>query len=159
MRQLVALLVLLPFCPAAAAAGATCPEAELRKDPDPPVRFVDLDGLHRSYLKFGGCRSDVYVDLARATPTAFRKVLVERWSELERLDMRCRKDPRFRRFVLGFIDATGDGDALARLARLSASCERKAKALCQDVHRRAVEALREGDSIGPSGTARGGGSR
>ena len=94
-----------------------------------PVRFVDLDGLYRSSLKFGGCPSTVYVELAESYADRVPKVLVERWSELERLDMRCRKDPRLQRFVLGFIDATGDYDALSRLASLSAACERNAKGL------------------------------
>ena len=126
-----------------ARAPSECPEAELRKDPDAAVRFVDLDGLHRSYLEFGGCPKKVYVDLAESYADRIPKVLVDHWSELEGLDIQCRKDPKFRRFVLGFIDGSGDSTALAHLATLSASCEGKAKGLCQDIHRQAVEALEE----------------
>jgi hypothetical protein len=139
----LALLALLTIGQATTLAAATCPEAELRKDPEAPVRFGDLDGLRRSYLKFGGCAKKVHVELAESYADRIPRVLVERWSELDRLDSQCRADPQFRRFVLGFIDGSGDSTALANLARLSASYEGRARGLCQDIHRQAVAALRE----------------
>jgi hypothetical protein len=54
--------------------------------------------------------------------------------------------------MAGFIDATGDFTALEHLAALSASCEGKAKVLCEDIHRQAVDALRESASVLDGGT-------
>lgn len=144
------LVVLLSLCSATTSARATCPEATLRSDPDAAVRFADVNGFHRSFLTYGGCDPRKYVDLAESYADRIPKFLVERWSELERLDAICRADPGFRRFVLRFIDASGDYDALTQLAALSASCEGKTKAFCQDIHRRAADALRDIDSIARS---------
>ncbi|HZW90030.1 MAG TPA: hypothetical protein VFF12_13190 [Myxococcaceae bacterium] len=160
MRASLALLVLLAICEATASAAGTCPEAELRQDADVPVQFNDLDGLHRSYLRFGkNCPRTVYVDLAENYADRIPKVLVERWSDLERLDVLCRKEPKFRRFILTSIDATGNYNALTRLAALSAPCEGKTKLLCEDIHRQAVAALREADSVAPSASVLDGGTR
>src|SRR5262249_48680483 len=135
-----------------------CPEAELRTS-DAPVQFVDVDGLHRSYLAYGGCDPKGYVDLAEDYADRIPKFLVERWSDLEALDTLCRKNPKFRRWVLRFIDASGDYTALTRLAALSAPCEGKTKLLCEDIHRQAVAALREADSVVPSASVLDGGTR
>ena len=124
-----------------AGAPSECPEAELRKDAEAPVRFDDVDGLHRSFLTYGGCDPTKYVDLAESYADRIPKFLVEHWSDLERLDIRCGAEPRFRQFVLRSIDASGDATALTRLRTLSSSCEGKTKAFCEDIHRRAVTAL------------------
>jgi len=136
-----------------------CPKAELRRDWDAPLRFVDVDGLHGSFLKYGSCDPKTYVELAESYSDRIPKFLVERWSELERLDVLCRKNPKFRRWVLGFIDAAGDYSALEHLAALSAPCEGKTKLLCEDIHRQAVAALREADSVAPSASVLDGGTR
>src|SRR5262249_50065190 len=43
-----------------------CPKAELRRDWDAPLRFVDVDGLHGSFLKYGSCDPKTYVELAES---------------------------------------------------------------------------------------------
>ena len=159
MRVRFAMLIAGALSPSSVWALPACPEAELRRDPEAPVRFVDVDGLHRSFLAYGNCDPKRYVDLAESYADRIPKVLVARWSELEHLDASCRSDHRFRRFVLRFIDASGDFTALTQLAALSASCEGKAKLLCQDIHRQASEALREIDAIAPSTTHGDGGIR
>jgi hypothetical protein len=149
-------LVVLALC--SATAGAKCPEAALLKDAEAPFRFFDVDGLHRSFLTYGDCDPKKYVELAESYADRIPKLLVERWSELERLDAICRAEPRFRRFVLRSIDPTGDYGSLTRLAALSASCEGRTKGLCQDIHRQTTEALREVDSS-PRSRANDAGSR
>ena len=98
-------------------------ECFIRPRPAGPLRFADVDGLHRSFLSYGGCDLKKYVELAESYADRIPKVLVERWSELARLDATCRAEPGFRRFVLRSIDASGDYNALTQLGALSASCE------------------------------------
>ena len=102
-----ALIALLALNPATTSAQAICPEAALRKDPAAPLRFADVDGLHRSFLSYGGCDLKKYVELAESYADRIPKVLVERWSELERLDATCRAEPARARRRLCARTSTG----------------------------------------------------
>lgn len=131
----------LSLAPSFSHAAAPCPEKEFLKNPNAVVDFRDWEGLYASFCKFGGC--DNGGEVSESYSDRIPKLLVERWPELERLDGRCRKHPRFRRFVLQHINASGDAEALERLAAVSATCPAKARTLCEDIHRQAAQAVAE----------------
>ena len=146
MRRLICFSVLVFSASIACAQQRPCTDAEaLRADTEADT-LRSWDSLYRSYKLYRQCDDG---GIAEGYSESVVRILADHWSTLSRLATLSRRDARFRRFVLGHVDATTNPDDLKRI-RMNANtqCPPRLSAICADLAKEADAALKEDESLG-----------
>jgi hypothetical protein len=118
---------------------------ELRADKEAGT-LRSWDSLYRSYKLYRQCDDG---SIAEGYSESVVRILADHWSTLSRLATLSRRDARFRRFVLGHVDATTNPDDLKKIrVKANTQCPPRLGAICADLAKEADAALKEDESLG-----------
>jgi len=146
MRARIVVFVSLLSISVACAKEHPCTKAEAQRADTEAGTLRSWDSLHNSYKRYKQCDDG---DIAEGYSESVARILVDHWSTLSRLATLARRDARFRRFVLGHVDASLDGDDLKKItANANTRCPSGLSALCADLAKSADEALKYNESSG-----------
>jgi hypothetical protein len=118
-----------------------CRTSDLLKAENEAVTLRSWDALHKSYRLYARCDD---VDAEEGYSESVARILVDHWETLPRLSQLAAKDARFRRFVIGHVDATDDmADVHKIQANATLHCPADLARLCKDLQIQADAAIEE----------------
>jgi len=140
VRRLVVILMWVFPASIACAQQHPCTDAEAKRADTDLDTLGSWDALYRWYKLYRQCDDG---GLAEGYSESVVRILADHWNTLPRLVTLSRRDPRFRRFVLGHVDATTNPDDLRKI-RINAStqCPPRLGAICADLAKQADAALK-----------------
>jgi hypothetical protein len=145
MKRLLAfaLGLIVTFCSTQAgyAQQHHCTDAESRRAIDEVAMLRSWDALYSSYRSYRQCDDDA---IGEGYSQSVIYILVEHWRTLPQLGRLVKNDARFRRFVLGHLDATvniADVQMVKHKARTQ--CPSDLRTFCYEIARQADSAIKE----------------
>jgi hypothetical protein len=146
VRRLICFSVLAFSGSIACAQQHSCTDTEALRAETQVDTLRSWDSLYRSYKLYRQCDDG---SIAEGYSESVVRILADHWGTRPRLAALSKRDARFRRFVLGHVDATTNPDDLKKI-RINANtqCPPRLSAICADLAKEADAALKEDESLG-----------
>jgi hypothetical protein len=138
---LFSLIVILSLAQTGLAKRRPCADVEGRRALDEADTIRSWDALHGSYSLYRQCDDGA---IGEGYSESVARILVDHWTTLPQLARVAANDIEFRAFVMKHVDATLNGNDLAKIRKnAQTQCPKGLRATCNDLAHRANSALRE----------------